>query len=69
MIYGHDKTIHRTEELSVEVDENGEVVSVWFRCMPLPFHVSIADSSRAKEMRRMTAELKSRLVAVEVKDE
>lgn len=68
MIYGHNKTIHGTQELSVEVSESGEVVAVWFRCMPLPFHVSTARPERAEEMKRMTSGLKHRLVAVEVSD-
>lgn len=70
MIYGHDKTIHRTELLNIEVDKDGNVVSVWFRCMALPFSVSIADDNRAESMRRMYTEDNIKpLVAVEVKDE
>lgn len=37
LIYGHDKTIHRTGHLDIGVDENGVVTEVWFRCIQLPF--------------------------------
>lgn len=57
MQYGHNRTIHRTKLLNIEVDkETGEVVSVWFRCLALPFSVSEADEDRADDMRRMYAE-------------
>jgi len=70
MIYGHDKTIHGTEHLDVEVDKNGKVVSVWFRCMALPFEQSLAQPWRANEMNRMYSERSmGRLVAVEVERE
>ena len=53
-IYGRNNTIHRTKLLNIEIDEKtGEVVSVWFRCMPLPFDVHYAEKERADEMRRM----------------
>jgi hypothetical protein len=51
--YGDDKTIHQTEEVNVEVDSSGKVVSVWFRCSPLPFTQTLADEYRAKDMRSM----------------
>ena len=51
MIYGFDKTIHRTGEVNVELDKDGKVVSVWFRCMHLPFTQDIVDDRRAEEMR------------------
>jgi hypothetical protein len=72
MIYGHDKTIYNTEQVNVEVDKHGEVVSVWFRCMPIPFDQTVVREERASEMRRMYAGLKTkihRLVAVEVIDQ
>jgi hypothetical protein len=50
MRYGDDKTIHRTQQVNVELDKNGKVVSVWFRCMTLPFTQTIVDNSRAEEM-------------------
>jgi hypothetical protein len=42
--YGDGGTIHGSTELSVEVNSKGEVVSVWFRCLTLPFHVFKRDS-------------------------
>jgi hypothetical protein len=54
--YGHDKTIHRTKILNVEVDKNGRVVSVWFRCMALPFDMTVVDDNRAIDMDRMNAD-------------
>ena len=57
MIYGHNKTIHGTQRLDVEVDHKGRVVSVWFRCCALPFHVFVVDQELAKEMIRMSAEV------------
>lgn len=66
--YGHDKTIHRTERLDVEVNAAGEVVAVWFRCQQLPFRQSFADGARASVM-RATGQGLPRLVAVEVVDD
>ena len=51
MIYGHDKTIHHTTGVDVEIDRTGKVVSVWYRCMRLPFTQSVVDDRRAAEMR------------------
>lgn len=69
MIYGHDKTIHRTQGLNVEVDQHGRVVSVWFRCCALPFDVTIVGSDRAVEMeqmsRRVNAEYKLNAVDID----
>lgn len=51
-IYGRNHTIHRTKLLNVEVDERtGEVVSIWFRCLALPFDVTKVNKERAKEMK------------------
>ena len=69
MIYGHDKTIHRTEKVNVELDKDGKVVSVWFRCMALPFDQTIVDPIRAREMREMYRHNKGsipKLLAVDV---
>lgn len=49
--YGGTGTIHRTGEVNVEVDRNGEVVSVWYRCAMLPFTQTVVGDGRAKEMR------------------
>lgn len=35
--YGGMGTIHSTRGLDVEVDQQGNVVAVWFRCSMLPF--------------------------------
>ena len=56
MIYGHDKTIHGTTHLDVET-KDGEVVSVWFRCMGLPFVQHEVAAERADEMKKMSAEI------------
>ena len=51
MIYGHDKTWHRTEYVDVETTETGEVVAVWFRCICIPFRQTTVDRARTKHMR------------------
>mgnify|MGYP001579770811 CR=1 FL=1 len=51
MIYGHDRTIHRTGYVDVETDEKGQVVAVWFRCATLPFKQHRVDGERARQMR------------------
>ena len=50
MIYGHSNTIHRTGSVDVELDKSGKVVSVWYRCMPLPFTQTVVGDARAAEM-------------------
>lgn len=55
--YGDNRTIHGTGHVDVEVDTEGNVVSVWFRCMALPFKQSQVLVPRADEMRRMYKEL------------
>jgi hypothetical protein len=37
--YGGKGTIHQTNTIDVEVDPEGRVLSVWFRCINLPFKV------------------------------
>lgn len=54
MIYGHERTIHSTQKLNIEIDKRGSVVSVWFRCCPLPFDVTVVDEDRAIEMANMS---------------
>ena len=65
MIYGHNKTIHGTQKLNVEIDKRGGVVSVWFRCCPLAFTQTVVDESRAAEMRAIAGQ---KIVAVETAD-
>lgn len=50
--YGGTGTIHSTGYVDVEVDKNGDVVSVWFRCSMLPFKQHNVDEARAADMRR-----------------
>lgn len=56
VVYGHDKTIHQTGEVDIEVDKAGKVVSVWFRCLILPFTQTVVGAERASEMRRLYTE-------------
>jgi hypothetical protein len=51
--YGDGGTIHSSTAVNVELDSNGKVVSVWFRCCPLPFTQTVVDDSRANSMRTM----------------
>lgn len=53
MIYGHQGTVHRTTEVNIEMDPDGKVVAVWFRCITLPFDVTKVDVDRAVEMGQM----------------
>ena len=52
--YGDQRTIHGTEHLDIELDSEGKVVSVWFRCMALPFQSTVVGYDRAAEMRTMS---------------
>jgi hypothetical protein len=38
--YGGDGTWHQTGTVDVQLDEDGNVVAVWFRCRTLPFKQS-----------------------------
>jgi hypothetical protein len=51
-VYGHDKTIHRTKEVNVEIGPDGNVCAVWFRCAMLPFTQTHVDADRAIDMKR-----------------
>lgn len=50
--YGAGRTIHQTGHVDVET-HNGKVVSVWFRCLALPFRQSEVHEIRAHEMAHM----------------
>lgn len=63
--YGNGGRVHRTGHLDIEVLD-GKVVSVWFRCQPLPFKQCDVDVVRAKDMRRMYHDFKCELHGVEV---
>ena len=54
--YGGDQTIHGNDSLDVEVDKNGRVVAVWFRCSIVPFRQHDVDDHRAKAMTRAASE-------------
>ncbi len=66
--YGDNKTIHGTRHLNIETDIEGRVVSVWFRCMPLPFEQVTVSEVRAEEMYRMYSESEIKLNAVVLED-
>jgi hypothetical protein len=38
--YGGDGTIHDTGHVDVQLNKDGDVVAVWFRCRMLPFQQS-----------------------------
>lgn len=71
MIYGHDKTIHGTQHVDVEV-RNGEVVAVWFRCCMIPFKQWNIGAERTEEMReeskRVNEKFKLNAVDIEIDD-
>ena len=70
-VYGHDKTIHRTTAVNVEVHD-GRVVAVWFRCQPLPFDQHEASPRRQAEMDALYASMARgsvQLLAVEIQDD
>lgn len=64
--YGSGGTIHQTGYLDVEIYD-GQVVSVWFRCMPLPFRQANIKENRAKEMSRL-GPVKHIITGVEIKE-
>lgn len=66
--YGGEATIHNTNNLDVEVDRYGNVVSVWFRCQRLPFKQVKVDANRALEMRALGHSPVVELHGVEVRD-
>jgi hypothetical protein len=54
--YGDGGTIHGTTHLDVEVDADGVVVAVWYRCRQLPFVQVLVGDKRAEEMRAVREE-------------
>jgi hypothetical protein len=66
--YGDGGTIHHSIGVDVEISKSGEVVSVWFRCQPLPFQSTVVDDIRVDEMRKMYVGLNCELHGVEIKD-
>jgi len=63
--YGDDGTIHRTGEVNVELDNEGQVVSVWFRCALLPFTQNVVGKDRAADMRRAYEHPPYRITAID----
>lgn len=51
--YGNDKTIHQNTLLDIETNSKGEVVSVWFRCHPVPYKQVVVNELRSNEMKGM----------------
>jgi hypothetical protein len=41
--YGDGGTIHGSGTIDIDIDANGHVVMVWFRCRTLPWRVSFLD--------------------------
>jgi len=66
--YGDGGTIHHTGYVDVDVDRNGHVVSVWFRCQLLPFRQTDVDDHRALEMYSAYKHFNSELSGVEIID-
>jgi hypothetical protein len=67
MLYGYEGTIHHTEHLDVEVDKEGNVVSVWFRCCALPFVVTSVGKERTAEMKSMYDRVrKAKITAIDI---
>lgn len=64
VVYGHDRTIHRTGELNVETYK-GSVVAVWFRCRMLPFDQTDVDAERAMSMAKSSDDLDHNIVGIE----
>jgi hypothetical protein len=55
--------------VNIEIDEDGKVVAVWFRCITLPFDVTKVDFERAEEMVSMyKTNPPAGLLAVHVED-
>jgi hypothetical protein len=48
--YGGDGTIHQSGHVDVQLDRDGNVVAVWFRCAMLPFNESIVDDEYAAQV-------------------
>jgi hypothetical protein len=52
--YGDNRTIHSSTKIQIEQDVEGNVVSVWFRCLTIPFEVVTVGEARGKEMLEST---------------
>lgn len=47
--YGGDKTLHNTGTVDVQLNKDGDVVAVWFRCRMLPFTQSLTAGELPKQ--------------------
>lgn len=61
--YGNEGTIHQSTGVDVELDKDGKVLAVWFRCCPLAFTQSTADASRAAELKTISGQ---KITAVDI---
>lgn len=68
MIYGHDRTIHQTGDVNVEIGPDGQVVAVWFRCAMLPFTQHKVDAARAEDMLSAYSRPLARIQAIDFAD-
>lgn len=69
-IYGRNNTIHSTKFLHIETDWKGQVVSVWFRCLALPFKQVKVNRQRANEMREAyKKDMKIDIIGIEIKEQ
>ena len=66
---GGRNTWHDSEQLDIEMDGQGKVVAVWFRCMMLPFKVEVVDEIRARGLERIQGDRLPALLAVSVEVE
>jgi hypothetical protein len=58
-------TIHGSGTIDIQTNSNGEILAVWFRCLTLPFRVSVLDKDRN---RTFPPEIEIEITAVEWKD-
>jgi hypothetical protein len=40
---GTRNTIHASGTIDIQTDKGGKVLAVWFRCLTLPFRVSVVE--------------------------
>jgi len=67
--YGHGRTRHETQHVEVEVDKNGKVVAVWFRCMTLAFKQVDVSDTRAQSMAKAYEQVGGvKLLAIQYED-
>lgn len=67
MNYKKEKTLHQRGVLDVEVDPYGNVVSVWYNCLILPFREVAVSMERAEKMVSALAEVDYEIVEIQTK--